>query len=297
MKFHTLAFILLSLTSSCVQSSASQVAEATSTLPVPTILPTATDLPPTTIPTPSLTPAPQHTIRVMTYNILVGAGACGERLNRLGTPIPDTFARVMDVIRFGKPDILAIQEACGWGEGSPSIARQVAQELGMNYAMSTAKGGMPVALFTKFEITKSTDLSKSMTDHGALQVQLVTPDGKQFHVFVVHLVSVGIQENRIVELKALMPIVSQYTESPTIFMGDFNFSPMGCSTDFTFCKAEELLLEAGLVNPNVTRSIDQIWISSSLQDQVSKVDFPDELLKDTSDHAPLEVIISIDALY
>jgi hypothetical protein len=150
------------------------------------------------------TVAPQETIKVMTYNILNGAGVDptfekwaadhGYPGNRL--------SKVLEVIKTADPDILGIQEANGWDKGNPSVTQQVADELHMSYFIG--KGIAPdsrVAILTKFNIKEAEDYPDNFSV-GALRAEVMTPKGRSIQVFVVHFISpIQSAENKPVALK------------------------------------------------------------------------------------------------
>ena len=261
--------------------------------PVPTTIPTTTTLPtatvtatsrPTRIPTITRTPTltPQETIVVMTYNILVGAGA-GVTDPDSGITGEDRLAKVLAVIQAVNPDILGIEEATGWGDNGEARAQQVADALGMNYALGSSQVGFPVALFTKFEIRKVYPCCfLPATANSGLHAEVVTGSGRVLQVYVVHL-KVEPQD-----VTGLIQNMAPYIGEDTILMGDMNFTP--------YSAYATQLTSAGWVFPMVINwgIIDEIWTSPSLAPGVwPQLALPSELTYGASDHNPFVAKIGL----
>lgn len=256
-------------------------------------------------------PAPHETITVMTYNILMGAGADTvspankEWAARAGYP-GDRLPRVLEVIKTADPDILAVQEAHQWDIGSPSVAQKVADELGMNYfiAESNAKNGEHVVLFTKFDIKEAESYPPPITK-SALRAELVTPSGESIHVFVVHLSHVSYQ-TRMVELLFLVGEMEPYINDLTMLMGDVNFCDNPWLQFLSFLLGAKArarhrrgAMQAAILKEEGWRhcsgkGLDHIWASSRLAPYVQlghKI--PSELTSSASDHRPVVAKIRI----
>lgn len=247
------------------------------------------------------TPTPVgETITVMTYNILNGGGAgptdpngdwcCGPPRGCCGAEGGNRLPRIVEVIRAADPDILGIQEAFLWQMDDDAIARQVAQELGMQYfvGQSGNPDGAHVALFTKFQIVKATNYPGSFetgdepgSARAGMHAELLTPGGLTLHVFVVHLRPYG------AEVSFLLQEMSPYLDDYTLLLGDMNFldpSPQAIA-----------LYNAGWKHPLVwQQSIDQIWVAPALGPYVQTAPMiPSDLTRGTSDHAPCTVKVTI----
>ncbi len=259
--------------------------------PLPTTTPTATTVPtatatsrltrtPTITRTPTLTP--QETITVMTYNILVGAGAGVIDLDS-GITGEERLPKVLAVIQAVNPDILGIEEATGWGDNGEARARQVADDLGMNYALGSSQVGYPVALFTKFKIQKVYPCCfLPATANSGLHAEVVTGSGRVLQVYVVHL------KNEPQDVTGLIQNMAPYIGQDTILMGDMNFQPFEASA--------KQLTSAGWVFPMVMNwnIIDEIWTSPSLAPGVwPQIALPSELTYGASDHNPFVAKIGL----
>ena len=233
-------------------------------------------------------------VRVMSYNILFGAGVdpgwerAAAQLSPFAYP-GNRLPEILTVIKAANPDILGFQEAAGWDSGSPSIAQQVAKELGMNYFLATTKNGLHLAFFTKFKIITAENLSERMGNVGALRAMLSTPDNQIIHVFVVHLDPFA-ATTRAGELAILTQEMSPYLQSPTLLMGDMNFY---CLDDPEHCQEYRVLSQAGWRLARAGKyKIDQIWTSPVLDQPVSEITFPGASF-DISDHLPVGAIVGI----
>jgi endonuclease/exonuclease/phosphatase family metal-dependent hydrolase len=217
----------------------------------------------------------------MTYNILNGAEA-----GRGDPDVETRLPRVLEVIREVNPDILGIQEANRWHANGEAIAREVAKDLGMNYALGlSCDDDFHVALFSKFEIQKvypSCFLGTTSHAHGALHAELVTSSGRVLHVYVVHLT----HEHE--EVTTLIEEMAPYLEQDTILMGDMNFLP--------YSAYATKLTNAGWVFPMVMdwNIIDHVWTSPSLAPSTwPELTLPSELTYGASDHNPFIVRIGL----
>ncbi|MBE7555108.1 MAG: endonuclease/exonuclease/phosphatase family protein [Anaerolineales bacterium] len=242
-----------------------------------------------------ITPSSQPlTLRVMSYNILFGAGAdpgweqAAAKLSPFAYP-GNRLPQILEVIKAAQPDIIGIQEAAGWDKGSPSLAEQVAAELGMNYFLAPTGSGLHVALFTRFKIVEAENLSTRMGNVGALRASLATPNGQPVHVFVVHLDPFS-AKTRAAELVTLTQEMSPYLQSPTLLLGDMNFFCLDNPAD---CQEYQVLSQAGwrLATAGPYK-IDQIWASPSLNPPVESLPFPGASF-DISDHLPVGAVINL----
>jgi endonuclease/exonuclease/phosphatase family metal-dependent hydrolase len=246
-------------------------------------------------PNPSATTVTSMTsVRVMSYNILFGAGVdpaweqAAAQLSPFAYP-GNRLAEIMVVIKAAKPDILGLQEAAGWNNGSPSLAQQVADELGMNYFLAQVDNGLHVVLFTKFEIVAAENLSPQVGNVGSLRAELALPDGQPLHVFVVHLDPFS-TATRTRQLTLLTQEMALYRSALTLLLGDLNYycldNPEQCQEYNILNKAGWRLVQAGRYK------IDQIWTSPPLAQSVEAISFPGATF-DISDHLPVGTIIEI----
>jgi tetratricopeptide (TPR) repeat protein/endonuclease/exonuclease/phosphatase family metal-dependent hydrolase len=248
---------------------------------------------------------PQETIKVMTYNILSGAGvdpAFEKWATNNGYP-GNRLSRVIEVIKTANPDILGIQEVNGWDKGNPSIIQQVADELHMSYFICKSNKFYPdfhVALLTKFNIKEAKDYPDNFIN-GALRAEVVTPQGRSIQVFVVHFVppiqtkggenpydplkNIPRTEIQDREVSFLVEKMKPYANVSTILVGDMNKPPSQLGA--VLHKAN---LSLAAAEPSVL--IDSIWISPALISNRSML-LPDNLTHGASDHRPIIAEIDI----
>ncbi|HXV99228.1 MAG TPA: endonuclease/exonuclease/phosphatase family protein [Anaerolineae bacterium] len=240
------------------------------------------------------TPIAPTSVKVMSYNILYGAGAdpgwerAAAQLSPFAYP-GNRLPEILRIIKIANPDILGVQEAGGWDKGSPSIVQQVAKELGMNYFLTPTGNGLHLVLFTKFKLVETENLSSQMGNVGALRATLSTPAGQLVHIFVVHLDPFS-AKTRASELVTLTQEMAPYLPAPTLLMGDMNFY---CLEDPEHCQEYQVLSQAGWrLAQNGAYKLDQIWVSPALDQPVSAITFPGASF-DISDHLPVGAIIEI----
>lgn len=236
--------------------------------------------------------ATPQTVRVMSYNILFGAGvdplweARAARQRPFAYP-GNRLVEILAVIKAARPDILGLQEAAGWDRGTPPVAQQVATELGMNYFLAQTETGLHLALFSRFEILETENLSDQIGNVGVLRATLLTPEQQPIHVFVVHLDPFA-ATTRAGEIAALTTAMASYQQARTILMGDTN---MTCLNELAHCREYQLLSRAGwrlaLAGDYM---LDQIWNSPALAEPASEITFPAGLFA-ISDHYPVGAVI------
>ena len=206
-------------------------------------------------PTPSLTPIPEplFKLKVMTYNILYGAGIDPEFNNH--DPTGNRYNRLIEFIKKSDPDVLGIQEAAGWDKGDPTIAEKFAEELGMSYYFAPVYPNQLHLMFlTKYEILETENYSPDI-GRGAFRAAVRTPDGHVLNFFVMHLSS-GHHNSPIIrmcQVKLLLPEIEKYSNGGTILMGDLNMSKT--SPDL------KPLYDDGWLLVGKSRPIDHIWVS------------------------------------
>jgi endonuclease/exonuclease/phosphatase family metal-dependent hydrolase len=233
-------------------------------------------------------------LRVMSYNILYGAGATTdwEQKSANLSPYPyqgNRLPYVLSVIRAAQPDIIGLQEVAGWEREPWPLVGQVAAELGMNYFMARSPSGLNVVLFTRFQIIDAEDLSKQVGNVGALRATLVDDSGQLIYVFVVHLDPFS-AETRERELEVLTGLMAPYLHSPTVLIGDLN---MGCLNNPAHCREYQLLNQAGWqLGVWGDYLIDQVWTSPLLSQSVQPMSFPAASFA-ISDHLPVGAILQL----
>ena len=245
-------------------------------------------------PTSAPTPASLMTIKVISYNVLFGAGVDRQYDDLLAPELrnKNRLPKFVSVINGVKPDILGIQEANGWNKGEPRVVQQVAEQLDMNYYLAEAPKDFHVVLFTKFKIAAAENLSGKDGDTifetmRGLRAALLTHDGWSLNIFVVHLDPFSTRI-RLYQVDTLIEKLEPYKEQTTIVLGDMNFC-VG-SPEYT------TLEQAGWRNVVVATDIDQIWISSATSWTSKPLLLIGNFIRDLwnlSDHLPVSAEIRI----
>jgi endonuclease/exonuclease/phosphatase family metal-dependent hydrolase len=239
----------------------------------------------------TFTPTSPLTIKVMSYNVLFGAGV-DRHYDKLLLPELRNKNRLPELVSFikaAKLDILGIEEANGWNRGDPRVVEQVAEQLEMNYYLAEAPNGFHVVLLTKFEITEAKNLSGKEGDPvfetmRALRATLLTPNGQSLNIFIVHLEPFA-TKIRLHQLDALMDELEPYKGQTTILMGDMNF----CVDwpEYT------ILEQAGWQHVALATNVDQIWISPTANWTSKPLLIPGSSARGLSDHMPVSAEIGI----
>jgi endonuclease/exonuclease/phosphatase family metal-dependent hydrolase len=255
----------------------------TTLVPVPTAIPTQTLV----LPTPTL-PPPLLTVRVMAYNIWFGAGVNpshterGSNMNRL--------ADLITLVKQADPDILGLEEVTEWTSGDPSTIEQFASALNMNYYMAETWRGINPAVFSKYQILETENLSEYVGNNGALRVVVQTPDGQKLNVVVVHL---DPQDWRLraCEFDKLRRIMESYTDAPGILMGDINTCARCKDAKYLTVGGWELVQDAGI--DNIFTFSKQAWSAQPIC--FSMYESEPGCILDTgiSDHRPVGAVLSI----
>jgi len=287
-----LAFVLLTVVLSGCAPASTPVPSTLTFTPIPrtdTPVPTAT---PTELPSPtaSQTPKPLLTVKVMSYNILFGAGV--DREFDANLKVSGQYAQfgrnrlpeLLSAIKELDPDILGIQEGAGWDRGTPPVVQKVAEELDMNYFLAKAAvNAGHLMIFSKFKIVEAENLSPEIGNVGALRVKLTTPDGQPLIVFVVHL-DFSSRNHRARQINTLVQYIQSYLPQRVLIMGDFN-NNHGLSE-------LENLREIGMIPVYQFMGIDEIWISPNLEltttDWLKSYSAPN-----ISDHSPIVAEIAV----
>jgi endonuclease/exonuclease/phosphatase family metal-dependent hydrolase len=237
------------------------------------------------------TPSPLITVKVISYNILFGAGV-DRKYDKLLPPEARNKNRLPEFLSFfneAKPDILGVQEANKWDGGSPPIVQQTAEQLDVNYYLAEAPNDFNVVLFTKFEIVETENLSGKEGDPvfetmRALRATLLTPEEHFLNVFVVHFDPFSAR-TRLYQLDVIIDKLKPYTVQKTILLGDMNF----CVGSLEFMTLER----AGWKHIAVASSVDQIWISPA-PNWAGKPFIPlGDFAWTLSDHLPVGTEISL----
>lgn len=281
-----LIFVVILLTGCGGQANPIESAQSTVE---PTML-IATPLPPTVIPiqSPTLPSTPQSTIRVMSYNLWFGAGMepghteRGSNMNRL--------ADLITLVKQADPDILGFEEANGWEAGKPTIISQFADAVNMKYYLAPTWRGFNLALFSKYPILETENLSDYVGNNGALRAVLQKPDGQKLNVVVAHL-DPDNRNLRACEFDKLRQIMDARQDQPSILMGDMNTYPTYWDSKFLTQGGWELVQ---------SETIDNIFVLSQQAWNAKPMCFSSgtsgsDCIADTgiSDHKPVGAVISL----
>jgi endonuclease/exonuclease/phosphatase family metal-dependent hydrolase len=157
------------------------------------------------------------TLRVMTYNILVG----GKAVTKGNSRIP----AIEEVIRNCDPDIVGIEEA-----NDPDALRALAGRLGMECIIGYSRFGFHVALLSRWPILSWTNHSHPIFHKGCLEAEIaIAGEPLPWHIFVTHLCAdfysaYKAEHHRARELKVVIECM-EYARSlgrPHVLVGDFN---------------------------------------------------------------------------
>lgn len=291
MKRALIASILVLFLIACSSESKTGTAPVTvpsaSATPEPARLPTSTPtIAFTSTPILSPTPAPLLSLKVLSYNVLYGAGVdrqfdedlkASKQYDQYGkNRLPDLIAFIKQV----NPDIVGIQEGAGWDRGTPSVVQKVAEELGMNYFLAKTSNELNDILLSKFKITQAENISSEIGNVGALRAVLTTPDGQPLNVFIVHL-DPSSQIVRMCEVNSLIQQMQPFFAQRTVLLGDMNSN----SSSREFSKLEQ----AGLQSVAVANylGIDQIWVAPGANWSTTPWFQSFQRPVDVSDHHPI----------
>ena len=197
------------------------------------------------------------TLKVMSFNVLWGAGH-DRRFDGNVSPRfrRDRLPELMVFLREAAPDILVAQEAAGWETGNPSVAEQIAADLGMNYVLAPDAWELHVVLFSKPPIVTAAYVSRLQGFNGvALMATLAVTPEAEVNVIAVHLNSMSGQ-TRSCQVEVLLD-VAEVLSGRTLLLGDMNFRPGAPQAD-ALRAADWQLVRAQAQWP-----IDQIWVDAS----------------------------------
>ena len=214
---------------------------------------------PTQISSASATTNTTVTLKAVSFNVLYGAGVERRFDQHVGQRFKerDRMPELMAFLREVDADVLAIQEAAGWDIGDPSIAEQVAEDLGMTYVLAPDAWELHVVLFSKYPIVEASYVSRHQGFNGvALQATLAVTPEVHVNVLAVHLNSMS-RDTRACQVEALVDMAKDLAGS-TILIGDMNFRSNAPQAD--------VLRDNGwhLVAVQEAWPIDQIWLDSDL---------------------------------
>ena len=212
-------------------------------------------------PSPTASTAPQEptvTLKVMSFNVLYGAGHERRFDQHVGNRFKgrDRMPELMTFMRGADPDVLAVEEAAGWDAGEPSVAAQIAEELGMSYVLAPDAWELHIVLFSKYPIIEADYVSRFQDFNGvALRATIAVAEDVAVNVLAVHLNSMS-RDTRACQVEALFDM-ARAMPGRTILLGDMNFRSNSPQAD--------VLRRGGwqLVAVQPGWPIDQIWLDDS----------------------------------
>lgn len=235
-------------------------------------------------------------LTVMTYNVLYGAGVNAEDeqiANKWssGKFHGNRLEQVISVIKYVKPDILGIEEACHWDQDNDAAAKLVAKELGMNYFVGkSGYSRFHVALFSKLPIVSARNFPDQFS-RAAIQAEIKLPDGRLLHAFVGHFNLLRSRDSQLQEIKYLAKQMKPYEDFLGVFMADANMTYQEGKDN-----TDALRTSGFLIAPSI-KGIDQIWTSKPFSGKTKAGSaIPSELTSGVSDHRPSVVVITIPAV-
>lgn len=231
---------------------------------------------------------PQFSVRIMAYNIWLGAGVNPASTVQRGTNM-DRLADLISLVKQANPDILGLEEVTDWTSGNPSIIEQFASEVSMDYYLAPTSRGIDNAIFSKYPILEVENLSEFVGYSGALRAVIQIPDGQALNVVVVHLDPID-QVLRSCQFDRIRRIMETYQDEPSILMGDTNSLPSDPETSYLTQGGWELV-QSELID-NIFVMSRQAW-SAKPMCIISNIPLPNCVL-DTgiSDHMPVGATIS-----
>lgn len=173
----------------------------------------------------STAPVAKKTLRVMTYNIHVGVGM-DKKLD---------LARIADVIKKEKPDLVGLQEVdrgVKRTEGRDEIV-ELAGLTGMQYAFAhnlDYQGGQyGVAILSRFPIRqidhRKYENRREAERRGMLRVEIDIGGGRILNLVNTHL-DYQFDDGRLFEAEQMLQFLAG-VKGPLIVVGDFNDEPSG----------------------------------------------------------------------
>jgi hypothetical protein len=227
----------------------------------------------------------------MTYNILYGGGFskgwCLEQRVRSGVNdilYRDTSDQIIQIILAADPDILVVNEACGFNN---EVARDVAGKIGLKnifIAVDHFNHTAPTGIYTRegFSIISKMSLNysdgKTESDiFRGLQVEVQTPNGNILNIYGLHLNPFCVPDtyarycqNKLDQLKWLINQIDNIEY--VVIAGDMNFGSQSPAGDYLkqdgwtvlgYSTVHKWVLTAGLdatKEYNQMRIIDHAWI-------------------------------------
>lgn len=215
-------------------------------------------------------------IRVISYNVFNGFDWGKDR---------DRLSRFVDWIKKQNPEVLAMQELCGFTQESLSA---LARQWGHPYAVIVKENGYPVGITSKSPIQLKNKLLKGF-GHGLLHVEILGYD------FLVTHLNPNNCETRRQEAVSITGYIREQGLDRCLLLGDMNsHSPV--DADYMETHATDLKIQYGIEGPNLLDgqfdySVVSCFLSFPLVDVCRKfvpasrrVTFPTPVLMNVSQH-------------
>lgn len=229
-------------------------------------------------------------VRFMSYNIQDGGR--------------DKLTDIVSILKAYNADVLAIQEANGWGANDFAIAQQVAADLGMEYIYCQSESSSvdangntyDMVLFSKLEVVSSetyTGVSNCL-----IRAEVATAGGATVQVFAAQVAD-DIDTVGCKNVEGIAKAMEPFVGGQAVLMGDMIMPPpevlIGYSDSEIACPP--VLEAAGLTFFADVSQVDHMWVTEAMLDvpyyelpKVSAEPFmPKNIMRNISDHAPLAV--------
>jgi endonuclease/exonuclease/phosphatase family metal-dependent hydrolase len=229
------------------------------------------------------------TLKVMSFNVYYGAGHERRFDQHVGSRFKgrDRLPDLIAYLREASPDVLAIEEAAGWDAGEPSVAEQIAAELGMTYVLAPDAWELHVVLFSKYPIVAAEYVSRVQDFNGvALRASVAVTSTQTVNVLAVHLNSMS-RDTRACQVEAILDMATNL-EGRTILLGDMNFRSNSEQAQVLREKGWQLAAFA-------VWSIDQIWLDGAGALSTGGWWQALPVAEGISDHLPVGAEITFDA--
>jgi len=200
----------------------------------------------------------------------------------------DRLPDLMAYLQEADPDVLAVEEAAGWDAGEPSVASQIAADLGMSYVLAPDAWELHIVLFSKYPIVEAEYVSRLQDFNGvALRATLAVTPTQTVNLLAVHLNSMS-RGTRACQVEAILDM-AEALDGRTILLGDMNFRSNS--------EQAQVLRDGGWQIVGVAEwPIDQIWLDGSGPTSPGSWWQGLRAAEGISDHLPVGAEITFDAL-
>lgn len=143
-------------------------------------------------------------MRIASYNLYEGA--------------QNTRAEIREFVQESELDVLCLQEANGWAEGTPTQLEEFAGATGLStWVYGDSNTRFKLATFSNSPIIDSEVYTDGFW-HSAIH-SVIQRGNEPLHIWNVHL-NPGNEDQRLAEAKVLMSLIDP--DEHVLFMGDFN---------------------------------------------------------------------------